>query len=124
MNNESAMQKLWLFISSAWPRMSEAYGDIGGGTYKVWAGTLADDDVADGLRKLVKEMPKWPPSLPEFRDMCRGKQALPANDEDMRKWAIEAGLGDARPQESWQQYRARLESVIERTADAGQRLLT
>lgn len=124
MNNDTAMQKLWLFISSAWPRMSEAYGDIGGGTYKVWAGTLEADDVSAGLRKLIDTMPKWPPSLPEFRDLCRGQVALPVNDEDMRKWAITNGFGDARPQESWQQYRARMESTVSRATNPDQRLLT
>ena len=118
------LREIWMVLKSMYPHSFKEYGPVDGPVYKYWQSELEGVDLRPGYKALQTSTSTWPPSLPEFKQMCGTLTALPKNDEDMRKWALANGLGDAKPTESWQQYRARLEAVIERTSESGQRLLT
>ncbi len=62
-----------------WRRMSEIYGhkwasQNGSQPSDTWAVALADvtvEQIAGAFRLLLRDLPEWPPTLPEFVKMCR-----------------------------------------------------
>lgn len=120
---------LWAVMKSMYPHAFKEFGPVGGPVFRYWETDLAGVDLEIGFRALRVRTSEFPPSLPEFKRMCGQLSLLPENDEDMRRWAMENGYGDARPMESWKQYRARIKAVAERERQAalletGQRKLT
>lgn len=108
------MKTIWALMKSMWPHPFKEYGPADGPVFKVWQAELSGANLDAGLAALRSSTSQFPPGLPEFKQMCQMLDALPRNDEDMRRWAIENGYGDARPMESWQQYRARIEATVNR----------
>lgn len=108
------LKDIWAVMKAMYPHAFKEYGPVDGPVYRYWLTELAEANIDLGFAGLQNRASEFPPSLPEFKQMCRMLDALPRNDEDMRRWAIENGYGDARPRESWQQYRARLEASVNR----------
>lgn len=54
------------------------YGENGGSGWETWCKALSHlsiNDIAAGMDRLFTEMPKYPPNLPQFREMCIGNIA-------------------------------------------------
>ena len=76
-------------MSRLWARMAEMYGhrwvsQYGGshGAMDTWQRGLRGltrDDISAGLRALLTRADTWPPSLPEFIQLCRQPAAEPAH---------------------------------------------
>lgn len=108
------MKTIWGLMKSMWPHQFKEYGPVDGPVFRVWNAEVGGANLDAGLAALRVSTSHFPPSLPEFKQMCGALPSLPKNDEEMRQWAIANGYGDARPMESWQQYRARIEAAIDR----------
>lgn len=84
-------------IVSLWERMSHIYGHKWTSTYgesavtgveltdtaKTWASALRDvtgQQIADGLRACLEREDTWPPTLPEFKQLCDGKISKKINE--------------------------------------------
>ena len=75
-------------ISKFWRRMGQIYGhkwESAHGTHdadETWAIGLADlslEEIGNGLHGCIKRTDPWPPSLPEFRLLCRPVKAKREN---------------------------------------------
>ena len=76
-------------IDRVWLRMTEIYGHKWTSSYGTsdtdgtWAKALADmsnDDLKAGFFACLHSGEAWPPSLPEFRVMCRPKKVQRENE--------------------------------------------
>lgn len=84
-------------IVSLWERMSHIYGHKWTSTYgesavigseltdtaKTWASALREitgQQIADGLRACLEREDTWPPTLPEFKQLCDGKVSKKVNE--------------------------------------------
>jgi hypothetical protein len=69
-------------IGQLWGRMAAMYGhkwtsnygDADDGTWLSGLVDLSPADLADGLRACLKRTDPWPPTLPEFRQLCRPRR--------------------------------------------------
>ena len=53
-------------------RWSSTFGDEDtGDVWRAGLRPLGDSDIKRGLSRIVAENHKWPPSLPEFRELCQ-----------------------------------------------------
>ncbi len=60
------------FYGAAWVNQ---LGDVNGSAWKTWCNGLkrfSVDEIAGGVHKWLDEMPKYPPSLADFTNYCRG----------------------------------------------------
>lgn len=108
------LKTIWAMMKATWPHQFKEYGPANGPVFNVWASELREANLDAGLAALRVTTAHFPPSLPEFKQMCGALPSLPKNDQDMQQWAIAHGYGDARPQESWKQYRDRIEAAVAR----------
>jgi hypothetical protein len=54
------------------------YGENGGSGWATWCKALAGmsiNDIAAGVERLFDDLPRYPPNLPQFRDLCIGNVA-------------------------------------------------
>lgn len=53
-------------------RWTSAFGDEDtGDVWRAGLKCLSDSDIKRGLNRMVSDNYKWPPSLPEFRELCQ-----------------------------------------------------
>lgn len=86
-------------IGRVWKKMTatyghkwiSAYGDVDGEGGKTWLQGLQEmllDEIKTGLNACVNRADAWPPSLPEFRALCRpGVSVKPACHRDAKPYA-------------------------------------
>ena len=67
-------------------KVSDEHGNLtpAAKTWKVGLEGLSPAEISEGFSKLVKSDFIWPPSLPEFRILCKGKSNLPTVDDIVR----------------------------------------
>lgn len=72
-------------MANLWRRMTELYGHKFTSAYgdepnDTWARALAHTtgrQIANGLQACFRREDNWPPTLPEFVEMCRPRRQLP-----------------------------------------------
>lgn len=76
------MRRLWTRFAEIYGhRWVSQFGDSHG-AMSTWQKGLADlsrEELGTGLRALLTRADPWPPSLPEFRQLCRPPQPHPAH---------------------------------------------
>ena len=118
------LHTIWGVMKAMYPHSFKEYGPVDGPVFRYWLADLDGADLVRGHMALRARTNDFPPNLPEFRKMCGALMELPENDEEMRRYAIAEGYGDAQPGESWPQYRARIKSVLERQTTNNLKQLT
>lgn len=77
MLNEAHMDRLWLRMTRIYGhRFPSAYGESDDGTWLKGLYGITPEQVAHGIGECLKRQDPWPPSLSEFRAMC--KPIIPA----------------------------------------------
>jgi len=60
------------FYGASWVRQ---YGENGGSGWETWVKALSQlsiEEITTGVEMLFSNLPKYPPNLPQFREMCHG----------------------------------------------------
>jgi len=67
------IERVWAAIQTCFPTQSEAYGPVDGALAAQWAHALKDYDVSRGIQRMLSGGGQYPPSLPEFIELCSSR---------------------------------------------------
>lgn len=86
------MRRLWRRMADVYgQRWASGYGDVTGPAFETWGRALADvapEQVGRGIAACLDRPDPWPPSLPEFRALCRPRAEVPAPCHRLRPKAL------------------------------------
>lgn len=118
------LKEIWMVMKAMYPHGFKEYGPVNGPVYAYWSSELAGEDMANGYAALKVRRDKFPPSLPEFKDLCGLLPSLPGDDNQLMGFAERHGLPAPGYMETSVAYRKRLEKALQTPTESGQRLLT
>lgn len=94
---KAIITRLWLDLDSMFGHRFDEGGGPGGVKFNIWLEAAADytvEQLRDGALQVRKWKGEWPPTLPEFRNLCRpfhrvGEQ--PASEPEPQRAALVDG---------------------------------
>ncbi|KAA9133477.1 hypothetical protein F3N42_03755 [Marinihelvus fidelis] len=86
------LRELWAVMKTMYPHAFKEYGGVDGPTFRYWERELKNYNLAAGYQSLQQRSSEFPPTLPEFKQLCRAGKGYhhPQNCSDQDKAAIES----------------------------------